>query len=176
VVQLPPQLKSGTMPSNRPIKLSVRSVTQLIASVRRTEKSGMQSEPKLSQQSLVGSIAASCLLLFMMASCATVHSGRQVMPIPLATKPSIPTTEAGCVAHKGNWSQQGLLGGPYRCDLKATDARKRCTDGSQCEGECLVDNTVALGARAVGSCSEFVATYGCHRFVRREVVQELCTD
>ena len=29
VVQLPPQLQSGTMPSNKPIKLTVRSVTQL---------------------------------------------------------------------------------------------------------------------------------------------------
>jgi hypothetical protein len=149
---------------------------RVIGHVRRTEDTGMQAERNPSQRSLHGNVAALCLLLLVIASCAAVQSDPHLKPIPLAVKPSIPTTEAECAAHHGNWSQQGLRGGPYRCDLKSSDARKRCTDGSQCEGECLVANTLALGTRAVGNCSEFVVTYGCHRFVQRKVVNELCTD
>ena len=101
----------------------------------------------------------------------------QLSDIPLAVKRIvIPQTKRGCSEAGGNWSQQGLGGGPFRCDLRAADARKICTDSLQCEGECLVANDLPVGSKAIGSCSDFLSTYGCHRLIEGSVVREVCTD
>jgi hypothetical protein len=121
------------------------------------------------------SIVALLPSLLLLASCASADSSPPSESIPSAMKPSIPTTEAECVARRGNWSQQGLGGGPFVCDLQAKDA-KVCTDAAHCEGECQVDKTVEVGTRAVGHCSEYLVSYGCRRFLEKGVVREICTD
>jgi hypothetical protein len=119
------------------------------------------------------------------ASAASSEVGRletpavwpQLADIPLAVKPvAIPPTERECHQAGGLWAQRGLGGGPFRCDFEAGDARKICTDSLQCEGECLVAKDIPVGSRAIGSCSDFVATYGCHSFIERGLVRSLCTD
>jgi hypothetical protein len=108
-------------------------------------------------------------------SCAS-QRWPQLQAIPRAVKPTIPTNERECRQRRGNWSQQGLGGGLFVCDLQAGDARKICTDSAQCEGECLVASDLALATRAIGSCSDYLRTYGCHKFLRDNMVQSACTD
>ena len=100
----------------------------------------------------------------------------QLRSIPIATKPAIPTTKAGCDSAGGNWSQQGLGGGPFVCDLQTHDALKICTDSTQCEGACLVQVSIPEGQPGIGSCSSFVRTYGCHKFIQDGVVRGICAD
>ena len=118
------------------------------------------------------------LMLFLVASlvgCSTFVYP-QLRSIPIAVKPTIPTTEANCDSAGGNWSQQGLGGGPFVCDLQAQDALKICTDSTQCEGACLVQETIPEGQPGIGSCSSFVRTYGCHKFIQDGVVRGICAD
>ena len=96
--------------------------------------------------------------------------------IPLATKPTIPTTKETCDAQGGPWSQQGLGGGPMVCDLPATDAFKICTDNAQCQGACRVEKHIPAGAKALGSCSEFVTDDGCQSHLKEGRVVKVCTD
>jgi len=101
----------------------------------------------------------------------------QLEDIPLAVKRVvIPQTERKCDEAGGHWAQLGLGGGPFRCDFRSEDARKVCTDSLQCEGECLVAKDIPVGSRAIGGCSDFVATYGCHNFIERGLVRSICTD
>jgi hypothetical protein len=77
-------------------------------------------------------------------------------------KPTIPTTEAECVAQGGSWRALGLPmpNKPKSCDLKAADAGKSCSDSSQCQGACLAPADATAGAATTGSCSAYLANFG----------------
>jgi hypothetical protein len=118
----------------------------------------------------------SSALMAILCACATTEHP-QLGSITQAQKRSIPTTEADCGSVGGHWSQQGLGGGPFVCDLQARDALKICTDSSQCEGTCLVAKDIPLGqSQAIGSCSSFLRTYGCHKFIKDGRVSSICSD
>jgi len=92
-------------------------------------------------------------------------------------KPDIPQTEQECLARGGNWTHIGLPGMPKRCDLKATDGGKKCTDSSQCEGECMAPEAAQEGDTIEGSCSEYILVFGCKRFVEDgRVGMTICAD
>ena len=120
-----------------------------------------------------------CVVL-LLTSCVlsgcTPGQYSQLQSIPPATKPTIPTAKESCDAAGGHWSQQGLGGGPMVCDLPATDAFKICTDNAQCQGACRVEKTIPPGAKALGSCSEFVTNYGCQSYLKEGRVVRVCTD
>ena len=100
----------------------------------------------------------------------------QLEDIPLAVKHVVfPTTERGCREAGGLWAQRGL-GKVFRCDFETEDSRKICTDSLQCEGECLVAKDTPIASRAIGSCSDVVAIYGCHSFVEGGLVRSVCSD
>ena len=116
----------------------------------------------------------SCVLL--LVGCASDLRHDQLTNIPLAQKPSIPRTEAECLAARQYWTEQGLPGGSKSCAVRTNDARKICTAQNQCEGECLVADALPIGAKAIGSCSEWVANFGCHKFIEGDRVREICSD
>jgi hypothetical protein len=105
-----------------------------------------------------------CLLL---AGCA--HS-----PAPMA-KPSIPQTQAECIAKGGSWTTLGLpMADKLRtCDLKATDSGKSCTDSSECQGICVAPPSAQAGSRVTGQCSVYLSNFGNIRQVTDGVVEEL---
>jgi hypothetical protein len=116
------------------------------------------------------------LLPVAIGACATARHP-QLDSIPRAQKRDIPTTQASCNAVKGHWSQQGLGGGPFVCDLQANDALKICTDSSQCEGSCLISKSIQVGQKqAIGSCSNFLRNYGCYKFIESGRVRSICSD
>ena len=78
------------------------------------------------------------------------------------TKPVVPQSAAECAARGGNWTTLGLPypGKPKVCDLKATDSGKVCSDSSECQGSCVAPDSIASGAKAIGTCSAYVSNFG----------------
>lgn len=114
--------------------------------------------------------------LVLLAGCTGHLQYAQLTDIALAEKPILPATQSDCEAAGQFWTQQGLPGGPKSCAVKTTDAFKICTDSRQCQGSCLVANDLPDGAKAIGSCSEWVATFGCHKFIQGGRVRMACAD
>jgi hypothetical protein len=90
---------------------------------------------------------------------------------------------AACRACRGDWGRHGMLG-MEGCICRTRDGGRRCTDGRDCEGMCLVTGTEIVRrpppcretrgricplastlVRAVGRCSEFVFAFGCHSYI-----------
>lgn len=83
-----------------------------------------------------------------------------------------PKTREACAACRGEWGVHGLAK-IESCICRTHDSGKRCRDGNDCEGKCLVDaqspefeaQGTATPPRGffVGRCSELVTVFGCTR-------------
>jgi len=102
----------------------------------------------------------------------------QLENIPFAVKRTTwPRTVRECREAGGSWGQWGLPGAsPPKCNIATRDARKICTDDLHCEGECLVADDIPDGVMAIGSCSAWVVTYGCYKYIIYGVVTSICAD
>ena len=63
--------------------------------------------------------------------------------------------------------------------VKYADAGKRCTDASQCEGQCEIagNSGIAAGAAAVGQCQADSNRFGCRTTVKDGKAEAtLCID
>ena len=116
-------------------------------------------------------VTACCL-----SGCASDLRLSQLDNIASANKPAIPKTEQECSITGQFWVEQGLPGGSKSCAVKTTDFRKICTDDAQCQGDCLVAKDVPEGSKAIGSCSDWVANFGCYKFIEGGLVREICQD
>ena len=117
------------------------------------------------------------LALIFLTSCTTTPA--QLRNIPLATKPTIPRTETECSAAGQHWVRQdnfSLEASGKSCAVQTSDGRKICTNSDQCQGTCLVDNALPIGRPAIGSCSDWAATFGCHKLLENGLVAAICTD
>lgn len=90
-------------------------------------------------------------------------------------KPTIPVSEAACVARGGQWTTLGLPypGKPRVCDLKASDAGASCVDSASCEGVCLAPEGVPAGTRTTGRCSAYRINTGPLSTVEKGCAQTL---
>jgi len=112
----------------------------------------------------------------LLSACTHVTTKKHISVAPVA-KPVIPQNESECLAKGGHWASIGLPGTPARCDLKATDGGKACTDSSQCQGECMAPDGASEGRRADGICSEYILNFGCTRRIEGgRVGAEICAD
>lgn len=98
------------------------------------------------------------------------------------TNPALEALRARCSACRGVLGRFGLMG-TLACDCPARDQGKRCFDGSQCEGACLlagyevVDRGLPLTCdggtcraraatgRPVGRCSARTQVFGCKPYL-----------
>jgi len=87
-------------------------------------------------------------------------------PSEQETEPKENWTQASCEAQGGSWERRYA---GYICNFPASDARKPCTDSSQCEGSCMA-------TPQSGACSEMVTVYGCVKVMQGGEVMELCID
>ena len=115
-------------------------------------------------------------VLLGLVGCAANVREAQLINIPLAQKLAIPATESACKAAGQFWTEQGLPGGNKTCAVKTTDSRKICTDTLQCQGVCLVEDSLPVGSKAIGSCSEWVGNFGCYKFIMGSRVRQICAD
>ena len=72
------------------------------------------------------------------------------------------STEAACAAPGGAMQRVGRLQS-LQCVIRYADAGKRCTDGDQCGGDCLLAEmgSVQAGTAAVGQCAPTSNRFGC---------------
>jgi hypothetical protein len=83
-----------------------------------------------------------------------------------------PATAAECKTCNGEWAVHGLVQ-VESCLCRTKDVGKRCRDGLECEGECILqpgaeDVTEPGPPRKgffVGRCSEFDHFFGCHKLL-----------
>lgn len=99
-------------------------------------------------------------------------------PTPAAqqgTPTEPPRTGDACRACNGEWGRHGLAE-LESCLCRTRDKGKRCRDGADCQGQCLLPDPPQLEvsdpgppARGyfIGTCSEFVTTFGCNRVLDR---------
>jgi hypothetical protein len=101
-----------------------------------------------------------------LASCS--RSSASSPPAAAGALKAPPRNETECRACKGEWGVHGQLQ-VESCLCRTKDVGKRCKDGLQCEGECLVEDgkleVVDAGPPPrgyfLGRCSEFDHLFGC---------------
>jgi hypothetical protein len=76
-----------------------------------------------------------------------------------------PSSESGCLAVHGKWHKDFF--GNMLCDLRTSDAGKRCTSSSQCGGACIGPADAIDGSATTGICSDRLAHAGTIVFVER---------
>lgn len=87
---------------------------------------------------------------------------------------------AACAKKGGKPSQEGIL--QYEmCVITYKDARKKCTDHTQCGGQCIYPNDKAapnnLNTKVTGKCAINNVIYGCSAWVQNgRYVPRPCVD
>ena len=89
---------------------------------------------------------------------------------------------AQCAARGGRVATAGLSGEDMCAELYR-DAGRRCSDGSQCMGDCLLDEASLNGKRpvhdmeAAGLCQAFAYPFGCRNLIEDgRLTLGLCVD
>ena len=82
----------------------------------------------------------------------------------------VPAVEQ-CKASGGKIEKVGIVGTPA-CVIPTADAGKTCSDSSECQGRCLVedwegDRPPRIGTQSKGMCEASNLTFGCIAEVRR---------
>lgn len=84
-------------------------------------------------------------------------------------------TEAACLAEGGCWGAYGIAGTVF-CNCREPDAGEPCTSHDDCSGFCQGPSGAACADATEGTCSELVATFGCHCRLDDTGNVELCVD
>ena len=96
-------------------------------------------------------------------------------PPPMDEAPERPIqslTAAECAARVGRMQT-------VQCVVRYSDAGKRCTDGSQCQGDCRAEPTAATreGQAVAGVCQATSNRFGCFTTVTNGKAEAtLCID
>ncbi|EKD23134.1 MAG: hypothetical protein ACD_83C00039G0001 [uncultured bacterium] len=83
------------------------------------------------------------------------------------------SAEKECLAKGGEWEKIGM-GLSKQCNMTFSDANKKCTDSSECQGQCIAENPQSI----VGKCSSrSSASIGCHSLMMNgKASPTLCLD
>ena len=98
--------------------------------------------------------------------------------VPPATQVSENPTPAECATRGGTMRPVGRAQ-TMQCVVNYSDAGKRCTTGSDCQGDCRIENTPFpnAGADAVGTCQRDSQPFGCHARVENgKATAAICID
>ena len=114
-----------------------------------------------------------------LAACSPTPAPAPALPLQDEPEPpKMTVTTSSCTARGGQMQQVGRAQ-TWQCVVKYADAGKRCTDASQCEGDCEIagNSSVAPGARATGVCQADSNRFGCRTTVKDGKAQgTLCID
>ena len=116
-----------------------------------------------------------------LAACSPTPALEPVVPTPAETPEPPPTmsiSTSSCSSRGGEMLQVGRAR-TWQCVVKYADAGQRCTDASQCEGQCEIagNSGIAAGARAVGVCQADSNRFGCRTLVKDGKAEAtLCID
>lgn len=92
-------------------------------------------------------------------------------------KTSVPTDQASCEAQGGTWGRPSLME-KKQCNRPTADAGKKCSDHSECESDCVTEDSVPAGTEATGKCFGWTVTLGkCMNLVKDGKAQGvICVD
>ena len=115
-----------------------------------------------------------------LAACSPAPAPEPVVPIVETPEPppTMSISTSSCSSRGGEMRQVGRAQ-TWQCVVKYADAGKRCTDGSQCEGDCEIagNSGIASGAPAVGQCQVDSNRFGCRTTVKDGKAEAtLCID
>ncbi|MFK0300225.1 hypothetical protein ACIQTU_13510 [Brevundimonas sp. NPDC090276] len=116
-----------------------------------------------------------------LAACSPTPALEPVIPTPAEAPEPPPTmsiSSSSCTARGGEMRQVGRAQ-TWQCVVKYADAGKRCTDASQCEGDCEIagNSGITPGAVAVGQCQVDSNRFGCRTTVKDGKAEAtLCID
>lgn len=119
-------------------------------------------------------LAAGLGALLSAGACAPTESSGG----PVADAPTRSAETSACAARGGQMQQVGRMQS-WQCVVRYLDAGKRCTDASQCQGQCEIpgNSGVAPGAAAVGQCQADSNRFGCRTTVKDGKAEAtLCID
>jgi len=125
-------------------------------------------------------IAAAVLLA---AACQPIPAtdNASAAPAPAQSLASAAgTTDAAlCARAGGKMLPQGRMQ-TERCVITYADAGRRCTTGSDCQGDCRVEEvagTPQAGAAAIGTCQRTSSRFGCYTTVENGRAEAtICVD
>ena len=114
-----------------------------------------------------------------LAACSPMPTPAPALPLQDEPEPpKMTVTTSSCTARGGEMRQVGRMQ-TWQCVVKYADAGKRCTDASQCEGDCEIagNSGLAPGARAVGQCQADSNRFGCRTTIKDGKAEAtLCID
>ena len=114
-----------------------------------------------------------------LAACSATPAPEPVVPTAEAPEaPAMSVSASACTARGGQMQQVGRMQS-WQCVVKYADAGKRCTDASQCEGQCEIagNSGIAAGAAATGVCQADSNRFGCRTTVKDGKAEgTLCID
>jgi len=114
-----------------------------------------------------------------LAACSPTPAPEPVVPAAEAPEPpTMSVSASACTARGGEMQQVGRMQS-WQCVVKYADAGKRCTDASQCEGQCEIagNSGIAAGTAATGVCQADSNRFGCRTTVEKgKAGNTLCID
>ena len=108
----------------------------------------------------------------------TTNAEVDTTDVPPAVSVRENATPAECAARGGTMRAVGRAQ-TMQCVVSYADAGKRCTTGSDCQGDCRVESTPfpEAGANAVGQCQADSRPFGCHAKVENgKATPAICVD
>jgi hypothetical protein len=100
---------------------------------------------------------------------------------PQDPTPPRPTTKEACDACEGLWEIHGIVP-EETCLCKTNDQGSECTDGNDCQGECLLDDNAEFRVMQhddpprghyTGRCAGYDTTFGCFRHIPGDIQGQL---
>ncbi|MNE07798.1 hypothetical protein D3C80_1004310 [compost metagenome] len=118
--------------------------------------------------------AAGLSALLLAGACAPTET-----PSGSGAEAPVQSAEASACAARGGQMQQVGRMQSWQCVIKYADAGKRCTDASQCQGQCEIpgNNGIAPGTTTSGVCQADSNRFGCRTTVKDGKAEAtLCID
>lgn len=119
------------------------------------------------------------------AACQPMPATDSAAAAPTPQQTSLQTAAAGstdaalCERAGGKMLPQGRMQ-TERCLISYSDAGRRCTTGSDCQGDCRIEqaaNAPQAGAAAVGQCQANSSRFGCYTTVENGKAEAtICVD
>ena len=116
-----------------------------------------------------------------LAACSPTPAPEPAVPTPAEAPEPPPTmsiSTSSCSSRGGQMQQVGRAQS-WQCVVKYADAGKRCTDASQCEGQCEIpgNSGIAPGTTTAGVCQADSNRFGCRTTVKDGKAEAtLCID
>ena len=114
-----------------------------------------------------------------LAACSPTPAPAPALPLQDEPEPpKMTVTTSSCTARGGQMQQVGRAQ-TWQCVVNYADAGKRCTDASQCEGQCEIagNSGIAAGTAATGVCQADSNRFGCRTTVKDGKAEAtLCID